>query len=197
MVRIGLFLAFLVVPVLEIWFLIQVGSVIGGWETVALLIADSMLGAWLMRREGRRAWAALRAAIESGRMPDKELADGALIVAGGALLMTPGFISDVFGFFMILPFTRPIARRWVSWFLGRRVRSLAARSPYAPLFDGTAGFGGTGFNGPGFNGTGFNGAGFNGAGFNGAGGFDGADAFGGPAGAGRGRVVHGEVVDDD
>lgn len=51
MVRIGLFLAFLVVPVLEIWFLIQVGSVIGGWETVALLIADSMLGAWLMRRE--------------------------------------------------------------------------------------------------------------------------------------------------
>ncbi|TQS21438.1 FxsA family protein [Microbispora hainanensis] len=172
MVRIGLFLAFLVIPVLEIWFLIQVGSVIGGWETVALLIADSILGAWLVRREGRRAWAALRSAIESGRMPDKELADGALIVAGGALLMTPGFLSDVFGFFMILPFTRPIARRWVSWFLGRRVRSLAARSPYAPLFDGTPGFG-------------------RGAGF------DEADGFRGPAAAGRGRVVHGEVVDDD
>ncbi|MBX6385314.1 MAG: FxsA family protein [Microbispora sp.] len=165
MVRIGLFLAFLVVPVLEIWFLIQVGSVIGGWETVALLIADSILGSWLLRREGRRAWAALRMAIESGRMPDRELADGALIVAGGALLLTPGFLSDVFGFFMILPVTRPIARRWLSWFLGRRVRSLAARSPYAPLFDETAGFGG-------------------------------AEDFAGRPRAGRGRVVHGEVIDD-
>ncbi|MEV4460773.1 FxsA family protein [Microbispora sp. NPDC049633] len=171
MVRIGLFLGFLLVPVLEIWFLIRVGSVIGGWETVALLIADSILGAWLVRREGRRAWAALRTAVESGRMPDRELADGALIVAGGALLMTPGFLSDVFGFFMILPFSRPIARRWLSWFLGRRVRTLAARSPYAPIFDRTAGFGGAGF--------------------------DGAERSGGPAGAGRGRVVHGEIVDDD
>ncbi|KAB8187158.1 FxsA family protein [Microbispora catharanthi] len=172
MVRIGLFLGFLLVPILEIWILIRVGSAIGGWETVALLIADSILGAWLVRREGRRAWAALRTAIESGRMPDRELTDGALIVAGGALLLAPGFLTDVFGFFMILPFTRPIARRWLSWFLGRRVRSLAARSPYAPLFERTAGFD-------------------EGAGFGGAGG------FGGPAGANRGRVVHGEVIDDD
>ncbi|WP_432922010.1 FxsA family protein [Microbispora sp. CA-135349] len=186
MVRIGLFLGFLLVPVLEIWFLIRVGSVIGGWETVALLIADSVLGAWLVRREGRRAWAALRTAIESGRMPDKELIDGAMIVAGGALLLTPGFLSDVFGFFAILPFTRPIARRWLSWFLGRRVRSLAARSPYAPLFDRTAGFGGAGFGGAGFGGAGFGGAGV-----------DGVDGVGGTSGAGRGRVVHGEVIDDD
>ncbi|WP_030452433.1 FxsA family protein [Herbidospora cretacea] len=133
MLRIGLFLAFLVVPVLEIWLLIQIGEVIGGWTTVALLIADSLLGGWLVRREGRRAWAALQKAIESGRMPDKELADGALIVAGGALLLTPGFITDVFGFFMILPFTRPFARRLATWFLGRRVKSMAARSPYAPF----------------------------------------------------------------
>ncbi|WP_066368452.1 FxsA family protein [Herbidospora mongoliensis] len=136
MLRIGLFLAFLVVPVLEIWLLIQIGEVIGGWTTVGLLIADSLLGAWLVRREGRRAWAALQEAIESGRMPDKELADGALIVAGGALLLTPGFITDIFGFFMILPFTRPIARRGAAWFLGRRVKAMAARSPYAPFIAG-------------------------------------------------------------
>ncbi|GAB1823364.1 FxsA family protein [Herbidospora sp. RD11066] len=136
MLRIGLFLAFLVVPVLEIWLLIQIGEVIGGWTTVALLIADSLLGGWLVRREGRRAWAALQKAIESGRMPDKELADGALIVAGGALLLTPGFITDIFGFFMILPFTRPIARRGATWFLGRRVKTMAARSPYAPFISG-------------------------------------------------------------
>ncbi|MEU7912392.1 FxsA family protein [Microbispora bryophytorum] len=174
MVRIGLFLGFLLVPVLEIWILIRVGSVIGGWETVALLFADSILGAWLVRREGRRAWAGLRTAVESGRMPERELADGAMIVAGGTLLVAPGFLTDVFGFFLILPFTRPIARRWLSWFFGRRVRSLAARSPYAPLFDRTAGFGEG-----------------EGAGFGGAGG------FGRPAGAGRGPVVHGEVVNDD
>ncbi len=137
MLRIGLFLAFLVVPVLEIWLLIQIGEVIGGWTTVGLLIADSLLerAGWV-RREGRRAWGALQKAIESGRMPDKELADAGLIVAGGALLLTPGFITDIFGFFMILPFTRPIARRAAAWFLGRRVKAMAARSPYAPFIAG-------------------------------------------------------------
>ncbi|MBP2703720.1 FxsA family protein [Microbispora sp. RL4-1S] len=173
--RIGLFLAFLVVPVLEIWFLIRVGTVIGGWQTVALLIADSLLGAWLVRREGRRAWAALRTAVQSGRMPDRELADGALIVAGGALLLTPGFLSDVAGFFMILPFTRPIARRAASWFFGRRVRALAQSSPYGPLFTteftaGSAAGGGS--------------AGAPGAGYAGG-------------GSRPGRVVHGEVIDTD
>lgn len=137
MLRVGLFLAFLVVPVLEIWLLIQVGQVIGGWQTVGLLIADSLLGAWLVRREGRRAWAALQNAIQSGRMPDRELADGAMVVAGGALLLTPGFLTDIVGFLLILPFTRPIARRTLAWFFGRRVKAMAAGSPYSPLFDRT------------------------------------------------------------
>jgi UPF0716 protein FxsA len=136
MLRIGLFLAFLVVPVLEIWLLIQIGSVIGGWQTVALLIADSLVGAWLVRREGRRAWAALQSAVQSGRMPDRELADGGMVVAGGALLVTPGFLTDILGFILILPFTRPLARRALAWFLRRRVQVLAARSPYGPFFRG-------------------------------------------------------------
>ncbi|MBB5781014.1 FxsA family protein [Nonomuraea jabiensis] len=132
--RLLLFLAFLVVPVLEIWLLIQVGSVIGGPATVALLIADSLLGAWLVRREGRRAWRALQEAIGSGRMPERELADGGLVLVGGALLLTPGFFTDVFGFLCILPFTRPMMRRLGSWFFERRVKRLAASSPYANLF---------------------------------------------------------------
>ncbi|MEU6783826.1 FxsA family protein [Nonomuraea angiospora] len=132
--RLLLFLAFLVVPVLEIWLLIQVGSVIGGPATVALLIADSVLGAWLVRREGRRAWRALQEAIGSGRMPERELADGGLVLVGGALLLTPGFFTDVFGFLCILPFTRPLMRRLGSWFFDRRVKKLAASSPYANLF---------------------------------------------------------------
>ncbi|MFC4116064.1 FxsA family protein [Nonomuraea zeae] len=132
--RLLLFLAFLIVPVLEIWLLIQVGSVIGGPATVALLIADSLFGAWLVRREGRRAWRALQNALESGRMPDRELADGGLILVGGALLLTPGFFTDVFGFLCILPFTRPMMRRLGSWFFDRRVKKMAAASPYANLF---------------------------------------------------------------
>jgi UPF0716 protein FxsA len=132
--RLLLFLAFLVVPVLEIWLLIQVGSVIGGPATVALLLADSLLGAWIVRREGRRAWRALQEALRSGRMPERELADGGLILVGGALLLTPGFFTDVFGFLCVLPFTRPMMRRLGAWFFDRRVKRMAAASPYANLF---------------------------------------------------------------
>lgn len=132
--RLLLFLAFLAVPVLEIWLIFQVGSVIGAPATVALLIADSLFGAWLVRREGRRAWRALQDALRSGRMPDRELADGGLVLVGGTLLLTPGFFSDVFGFLCILPFTRPLMRRLGSWFFDRRVKKMAAASPYSHLF---------------------------------------------------------------
>ena len=72
-------------------------------------------------------------------MPDKELADGGLILVGGALLLTPGFLSDVLGFLCVLPVTRPAMRRLVSWFFDRRVKKMAAASPYrAPLPDARA-----------------------------------------------------------
>ncbi|QFY08996.1 FxsA family protein [Nonomuraea phyllanthi] len=132
--RLLLFLAFLAVPVLEIWLIIQVGSVIGGPATVALLIADSLFGAWLVRREGRRVWRALQESLRSGRMPDRELADGGLVLVGGTLLLTPGFFSDVLGFLCILPLTRPLMRRLGSWFFDRRVKKMAAASPYSHLF---------------------------------------------------------------
>ena len=106
-----LFVAFVVVPLVEIYVLIQVGQVIGAWWTIALLIADSILGSWLIRREGRHAWQGLTTALESGRMPARELADAALIIVGGTLMLTPGFVSDAVGLFVIMPFTRPVARR--------------------------------------------------------------------------------------
>ncbi|WP_214105516.1 FxsA family protein [Acrocarpospora catenulata] len=134
MLRIGLFLA-LVVPVLEIWLIIQVGQAIGGVLTAGLLIAGSLLGSWLMRREGRRAWAALQNGLRSGSAPDRELADSAMLLAGGALLLIPGFLTDVFGLLLILPLTRPVARRGISWFLDRRMRLLAQRSPYGGLYE--------------------------------------------------------------
>ena len=79
---------FVVVPIVEIYLLIQVGQAIGGWTTVGLLVLDSILGAYLVKREGGRAWEALQDALQSRRMPARELADGALILVGGTLLLT-------------------------------------------------------------------------------------------------------------
>ena len=123
-------LLFIVLPVVEIYVLIQVGQVIGAWWTVLLLVADGFLGAWLMKREGGKAWRALREALDDRRMPARELADGALILVGGTLLLTPGFVSDVAGFICVLPFTRPVVRSSLSRFLTRKFLS----GPGAPGF---------------------------------------------------------------
>jgi len=127
-----LVIAFIVVPILEIWFLIQVGQVIGPWWTIALLLVDSFVGAWLVRHEGRRAWAALRERIQGGRFPSRELADAALILVGGTLLLTPGFLTDVVGFALVLPLTRPLARRALAWLLYRRAAAVVARQTSSP-----------------------------------------------------------------
>ena len=132
-------LVFVVVPVLEIYVLIQIGQVIGAWWTVLLLIADGFLGSWLMKREGARAWAALRIALQSGRMPTRELADGALILVGGTLLVTPGFLSDVAGLFCVLPLTRPLARRALTRFLTRRLVAAASPAPVRGTAAGSPG----------------------------------------------------------
>ena len=104
------FLLLLVVPVVEIAVIVAVGKVIGGWQTLVLLLLESLLGAWLVRREGARAWEALRTALNTGRMPSRELADAALVLVGGTLLLAPGFVTDVVGFFFVVPVTRPLAR---------------------------------------------------------------------------------------
>lgn len=117
----ALLVAFIVVPLVEIYVLIQVGQVIGVWWTILLLVADSVLGTWLIRREGGRAWRALQAALSSGRMPARELADGALILIGGTLMLAPGFVTDAFGILLILPVTRPVARRLLTTVVARRL----------------------------------------------------------------------------
>jgi UPF0716 protein FxsA len=127
--RLALFFAFIVVPLVEIYVLIQVGQVIGPWWTILLLILDSLFGTWLIRREGGRAWLALRVALESGRMPARELADGALILVGGTLMLTPGFVTDAFGILLILPFTRPAARRMLTQLVSRRLLAGYATRP--------------------------------------------------------------------
>lgn len=123
-----LFVLFVVVPLVEIYVLIQVGQVIGPWWTILLLVADSVFGTWLIRREGARAWAALRTALDSGRMPARELADGALILIGGTLMLSPGFVTDAFGILLILPVTRPAFRG----VLTRVVTARLLAAPRAP-----------------------------------------------------------------
>jgi UPF0716 protein FxsA len=116
-----LLVAFIVVPLAEIYVIIQIGQVIGAWWTILLLVADSILGSWLIRREGSRAWQALRTALEKGRMPARELADGVLILVGGTLMLTPGFISDLVGILCILPATRPLGRQVLTRVISRRL----------------------------------------------------------------------------
>ena len=116
-----LLLLFVVVPVVEIYLIVQVGQAIGVLPTIMLLVADAMLGTWLFRREGRKAWIALRDAIAAHRVPAKEVADGALVVLGGAFLLTPGFLTDVIGLLCVLPPTRAVLRRMLTGVVARRL----------------------------------------------------------------------------
>jgi UPF0716 protein FxsA len=112
---------FVVVPIVEIWVIVQVGQAIGIVPTLVLLLADAVLGTWLFRRAGRKAWDALRDAIAARRAPAKEVADGALVVVGGAFLLAPGFITDVVGVLCLLPPTRALLRRALTGLVRRRL----------------------------------------------------------------------------
>lgn len=115
-VVIGLIIA---VPIAEISVLVATGRLIGALPTVGLMLATSLLGAWLSQREGRRTWKALRTAFDQGRMPAGELADGVLVLVGGLFLMLPGFVSDVVGLICLLPITRPWGRKALTWLVAR------------------------------------------------------------------------------
>jgi UPF0716 protein FxsA len=120
-----LILLFILVPIVELAVIIQIGQLIGVWWTIALLIADSILGSLLMRHQGRTVWRRFQAAISEGRVPARETIDGALVIFGGALLLTPGFITDIFGLVFLLPPTRAVLRRLlVARFAHRMTRGM-------------------------------------------------------------------------
>src|SRR5919112_88345 len=105
-----LVLLFIVVPIAELAVIIQVGQEIGVLWTVAILVADSILGSLLMRSQGRAAWRRFNDATRAGRVPAREVLDGALVIFGGALLLTPGFITDILGLVLLIPPTRAVVR---------------------------------------------------------------------------------------
>ncbi len=115
-----LFLAFILLPIAELWLIIELGGAIGVMPTIALLIFDSLVGAVLLRSHSRAAWERFNIALAEGRIPAREVFDGAMIIVGGALLLTPGFITDFFGLALLIPPTRALVRAFLTRVVGRR-----------------------------------------------------------------------------
>jgi UPF0716 protein FxsA len=121
-----LFLLFIVVPLAELYVIIQVGEWLGVLPTIALLLLDSILGTMLMRAQGRSVWRRFNEALRAGRAPARETLDGALVLLGGAFLLTPGFLSDFLGVALLAPPTRALIRRTVARrLLGRMTLSMS------------------------------------------------------------------------
>jgi UPF0716 protein FxsA len=124
-VPLALLILFIVIPIAELYVIIQVGQAIGVLPTIALLIADSVLGTLLLAHQGRSAWRRFTAALEQSKMPHHEVFDGAMVILGGALLLTPGFITDIFGIICLLPPTRAVL-----WQFAKRL--MVARVTFGP-----------------------------------------------------------------
>ena len=108
-----LFLLFAILPIIEIALLINVGEMIGGWNTVGIVIFTAFVGAYLVRKEGLSTLTAAQQKMQSGAMPGQEMAEGFLLVIAGVLLVTPGFVTDGAGFLLSMPITRPLIARAV------------------------------------------------------------------------------------
>lgn len=112
-----LFILFTVIPVAELALLIQVGTIIGTVETVALVIATALIGAWLVRLEGLGVIRRFQRSAAEGRFPGEEMLDGALILVAGAVLVTPGLMTDLVGFFLVLPAGRSVVKKALKRYL--------------------------------------------------------------------------------
>ncbi|MFT3927282.1 MAG: FxsA family protein [Myxococcales bacterium] len=118
-----LFLAFTLIPFVELWLLIRIGKVIGAAPTLGFVVAMGLLGAYLAKQQGRRVVDEWRIAFAEGRVPEEGVLGGLLILVGGLFLITPGVITDFFGLFMLLPFTRKHLATALRTYLERQVAS--------------------------------------------------------------------------
>jgi len=119
----------IVVPLVELFVIIEIGQLIGVWPTIGLLLASAILGGLMLRSQGRVVWARFNKALAERRVPHREVMDGALVIFGGALLLTPGFVTDVVGMLCLLPPSRAAIRGFVSKLFVGRV-ALGARGAY-------------------------------------------------------------------
>ncbi len=119
-----LVILFIGVPFAELYVLIQVGRAIGVFNTLGLLLLVSIVGAWLAKREGLGVIRRMQAALEAGRVPGTELVDGFLILLAAALMLTPGFLTDIVAIFLLLPPVRAAVRRALRRRFARRIEIL-------------------------------------------------------------------------
>ena len=127
-----LVLLFLVVPLAELYVIIQVGHALGALNTIGLLIIISFIGAWLAKREGLGVWRRFQRQVESGSVPGREIADGVMILAASSLLMAPGFLTDIVGILLLLPPVRVAVRAAV-------LRRAARRAGIVRVYQGPSG----------------------------------------------------------
>lgn len=120
-------LLFVIVPLLELALLIQMGQVVGFWPTIALVVFTGVTGAWLARKEGLRTLWRLRDDLENGRVPAQAIMDGMAVFTGGALLLTPGILTDLIGFSLLFPGTRHAVQRRIMARLERRIQEGAVQ----------------------------------------------------------------------
>ncbi len=114
-----LFLLFALIPIVEIYLLIRLGAVIGAINTIVVVIITAMLGAWLARRQGFQTLVNIRAMLARGQVPAEEIVDAFLIFAAGLVLLTPGFMTDVAGFLLLIPQARKRIKKWIKEWLNR------------------------------------------------------------------------------
>ncbi len=119
-----LLLLFIIIPIAELYIIIQVAQTTGVFNSIILLILVSLIGAWLVKAEGLGVLKKIRIQLTKGEMPSKELVDGGLILLAGALMLTPGFLTDAFGLLLLFPITRPIFRIPIL----KKVKNISSRS---------------------------------------------------------------------
>ncbi|HDO21646.1 MAG TPA: FxsA family protein [Nitrospirae bacterium] len=119
-----LFLIFTLIPVAELAVLIKVGSVIGTLNTIAIVILTAIIGAYMVRLEGIGVWLRIRRNLMDGIFPADDLINGAMILIAGALLLTPGFITDIIGFLMVFPVTRGFIKKILKRYFDGRITSI-------------------------------------------------------------------------
>jgi UPF0716 protein FxsA len=129
-----LFLLFISVPIIEIYFLIQMSDVIGGWYTIALVIVTAMAGARLVRSQGVATTQKMQLMMAQGQMPAMEILEGVVILVAGVLLVTPGFFTDAIGFIALLP---PVRKHLIGKILKSRLSSMGqqAESPFQQTYE--------------------------------------------------------------
>ena len=134
-----LLLLFITVPLVEFLLLMKIGFRIGFWPTFAIILITGFIGAWLTRIQGLRTLSRFQKAATEGRLPHQEVMDGVMILVAGAVLLTPGFLTDVAGFLLLVPPVRTMVRKYLSRYLKRRIRfvspSMGAGSGFGPGMD--------------------------------------------------------------